>query len=329
MPRLRGKGAIVVEYRRFRNTDPPRLLDVWNDALRGRGEVALRTCTPLERHIFAKLYFDPNGLLLAEEEGRVVGFGHAGFGPNAAETALDPSHGILCFIAVRPSHRRRGIGSELLRRAEDYLRQRGTQIFHAGQTTALGPFYLGLYGGSSLPGVLASDDTVEPFLVRHGYRPVASSSVFQRRLNQPLKTADARFAALRQRYELCEDPRTSLGSWWRESVYGLIEPIGFALRDRANGTVPASVLAWEMEGFSCRWERPAIGVLDLHVAPAQRRQGLGKFLLVQLLRNLQDQCFDTVEFQVADDNATALQLCRGLGFERVDVGRSYQRPVEP
>ena len=112
--------------------------------------------------------------------------------------------------------------------------------------------------------------------------------------------------------------------------YGLIEPIAFALRDRANGTFPASVLVWEMEGFSCRWERPAVGVLQLHVEPDLRRQGLGKFLMVQLLRSLQDQCFDTVELQVADDNVSGLQLFRGLGFERVDFGRSYQRPaVEP
>ncbi len=319
------KGANVVEFRRFRNTDPPRLLDVWNDALRGRGAVALRTSTPLERHVFAKPYFDPDGLILAEDAGQLVGFVHAGFGPNADETALDPTNGVVCLVVVRPGRRRQGIGSELLRRAEDYLRARGTQHFFAGELAPFDPFYLGLYGGSALPGVLQSDETVEPFLLRHGYRPVRTVSVLQRRLNVALRVADARFSALRARYEVCEDALARVGTWWRECVCGLVEPLTFTLRDRASGAFTASVLVWEMEGFSCRWERPAAGVLDLFVTPTLRRQGLAKFLMVQVLKRLQDQCFDITELQIADDNATALQLCRGLGFERVDVGRAYQR----
>jgi ribosomal protein S18 acetylase RimI-like enzyme len=323
-----GKGVIVVEYRRFRNTDPPRLLEVWNDALRGRGAVALRTSTPFERHAFAKPFFDPDGLIVAADGPHVVGFAHAGFGPTADETALDPAHGVVCVVAVRQANRRRGIGTELLRRAEDYLRQRGTRHFHAGQVPPLAPFYLGMYGGSELPGVLESDPTAAPFLLRHGYQPDRTVVVLQRKVNQVIKTVDTRFVALRQRFEVCDDPEAPVGSWWRECYYGLVEPVLFALRDRTSGAVAASAFVWEMEGFSCRWERPAAGVLDLRVAPELQRQGLAKFLMVQIVKRLQDQCFDLVELHVPDDNAAGLQLCRGLGFERVDVGRSFRRPEE-
>ena len=55
----------MIEYRCFRNTDPPRLVEVWNQAFTGRGTVGLRTATPLERFVFAKTYFDPAGLIVA------------------------------------------------------------------------------------------------------------------------------------------------------------------------------------------------------------------------------------------------------------------------
>src|SRR5262249_11990691 len=100
----------MARIRHFRNDDPPALAALWSDAALGRGTYPLASLIPLERFVFSKPYFDRAGLLIAEEAGQVVGFAHAGFGPNEAESALDRTRGVLCAIAVRPSHRRRGIG---------------------------------------------------------------------------------------------------------------------------------------------------------------------------------------------------------------------------
>src|SRR5688572_13721055 len=153
----------MVRYRRFSNFDPPALLQVWNEALTGRGAARLPTTTPLECHVLAKPYFDPNGLILAEEDGEVVGFVHAGFGANAAGTDLQMEKGVVCMLAVRPRFQRRGIGAELLRLSEEYLQGRGAREFFAGPHPPLNPFYLGLYGGSNLPGFLDSEPLAEPF----------------------------------------------------------------------------------------------------------------------------------------------------------------------
>src|SRR5262245_42779896 len=120
-PRPHGRTLAMLRIRRFRNDDPPWLAEIWNDAFTGRGAYPLRTPMPLERCIFSKLYFDPGGILVAQEDASIVGFAHAGFGPNEAETAIDYSRGVLCALAVRSSHRGRGIGSELLQKAELYL----------------------------------------------------------------------------------------------------------------------------------------------------------------------------------------------------------------
>ena len=316
----------MVQYRSFRNTDPPALAEVWNEALAGRGAVRLRGSLPLENCVFAKLYFDPAGLVVAEEQGNAVGFGHAGFGADASESALSLDAGVTCMLAVRPAFRRRGIGSELLRRCEDYLRGRGARALYAGPHRPLDPFYLGLYGGCALPGVLDSDAETVAFLRKHGYAPRQATRVFQRKLNQPLKLLDPRCAGLRRRYELQVDLAPARAStWWENAVLGMAEPLLFALVDQQTGRPGASALVYELEGFSWRWNQPAVGILGFQVQPELRRQGVGKLLLFQVLRYVQDQCFELTELQVAEDNEPGARLAQALGFAQVDTGRLYQK----
>jgi ribosomal protein S18 acetylase RimI-like enzyme len=320
-----GQGIPVIQYRSFRNTDPPGLVEVWNDALTGRGAVRLRHSSPLERFAFSKLYFDPAGLIVAEDAGRIVGFVHAGFGANAGSDALDVQTGVICLLAVSAPCRRRGIGTELLRRAEEYLRSRGAQHLFAGPLAPLNPFYLGLYGGSELPGFLDSDSAAEPFFTHRGYQACRTVRVLQRRLGVPVKVFDARFIGFRQRFELCEDSASHLGTWWQYNLFNGAEPRIFSLLDRNTKEYAAWATVWEMEGFSFRWNMPTVGVVDWFVRPEQRRQGIGKFLLAQLIRKAQEELAEGMELQVSSDNEPAYKLCRGLGFEQVDFGRMYQK----
>jgi len=315
----------VVNYRKFRNTDPPALVEIWNEAFSGRGAVRLKTSSPLERHAFAKPHFDPAGLIIAEENGTSVGFCHAGFGPNREEKALDRAAGVTCLIGVRPAQRRHGIGSELLRHSEAYLRERGAKQLFAGPMRPLDPFYLGMYGGSDVPGFLTSDTAAEAFLAHHGYRPARTSLVFQRRLKQPSKIFDARFVAHRMRFEVRIAPRLSRMSWWQECVFGLVEPLEFVLEEKPGDKFAGRMLAWEMEGFSWRWHMPSVGICLLEVREDLRRQGVAKFFLAQVLRYVQEQFFELAEIHVQEPNEPAVRLCRSLGFEQVDVGRQYER----
>jgi ribosomal protein S18 acetylase RimI-like enzyme len=296
----------VAQYRGFRNTDPPRLVEVWNEAFTGRGSIRLRNSSPLEQYVFAKPYFDPAGLILAEEDGACVGFVHAGFGANETGTAPAPACGVTCILGVRPSHRRRGIGSELLHRSEAYLRDRGAQALYAGPIRPRDPFYLGLYGGSDVPGYLTSDTAAEPFFTRHGYRPYQKCLVFQRRLDKPVNVVDGRFPVVRNRYDLQLGPRKEVGSWWQEASLGLIEPFDFVLAEKLTGRVAAQASVWEMEGFSWRWNQPSCGLSEISVRSDLLRQGLAKFLLTSVVRYLQEQFFGLVEIHVREENEPAL-----------------------
>jgi ribosomal protein S18 acetylase RimI-like enzyme len=315
----------LVQYRSFRNSDPPGLVDVWNDAFTGRGAVLLRHSSPFERFAFSKPYFDPAGLVVAEENGLRVGFAHAGFGANVTESALSHDAGVTCVVGVRSSHQRRGIGSELMARCEEYLHARGARSFFAGPMKPLNPFYFGLYGGSELPGFLASDRAAAPFLEAQGYQPHDTALVFQRPLDRQISMVDGRFPALRRRFNVRVLPKGSCMTWWQECVLGSVEPIEFRLEDVGTGQAVARADAWEMEGFSWRWGLPTVGIVDVSVVETQRRQGLAKFLLVSILHYLQEQYFGLVEVQTMERNQPAVRLYQGLGFEQVDVGRIYRK----
>ncbi|MGE3809649.1 MAG: GNAT family N-acetyltransferase, partial [Gemmataceae bacterium] len=304
----------MVRFRTFRNDDPPQLVEIWNEVLTGRSAAPLRNATPLERHVFAKPYFDPAGLIVAvDENDKLVGFAHAGFGPNKKETALSLQAGVTSVILVMPSHQRKGIGSELLGRCEEYLIQKGARSVFAGPMWPLTPFYFGLYGGSDLPGFLVSDEGAAPFLEYHGYRPSNTYLVFQRSLEKPVSIPDGRFAALRRKYTVRVVPPSSVGTFWHEAVFGPVEPLEFRLEEIVTAKPVARALVWEMEGFSYRWGVPTAGILSVQTREDSRRQGLGKLLMTNVLNYLQEQYFGLVEVHAMESNQAAVGLFKSVG----------------
>lgn len=316
----------MVEYRNFRNTDPPHIVDLWNASLPNRGAVVLQGSMMLERHVFAKPFFDPAGIILAEENEQTIGFGHFG-GCQSVEG--NEVHGVVCAVAVLPGQRRRGIGSQILYRGEEYLLERGASKIFAGGHGSLNPFYAGLYGGADSPGFLKSDPAAEPFFRRHRYAVQDVVLVMQRKLDTPLKTLDPRFASLRNRFDIVMGSPRSLGGWWEECTRGCLEPIEFVVEDRAKKELVGRALVWEMEAFGQRWGKPALGILDFTIRDDYRGQGLGKLLMTHVLRQTQEQFFEIVETQISEKNLVALSLLRGLGFETVDRGQIFAKALEP
>ncbi len=314
----------MIQYRTFRNADPPGLVRVWNEACTGRGSAPLGVNLLFEYFILAKPYFDPAGLVVAVKDEAIVGFSVGGFGAGPEGKGLDYRQGVTCALAVAPGHQRRGIGGELLARSEAYLRGRGASELFAGPQEPLNPFTFGIYGGADSPGFLESDAAAGPFFEKHGYRRRQARLMLQRTLEGPFLVSDARFALARQRYEIHAGP-VRPESWWREGALGPIEVHEFRLTEKASRQVAARVAVWEMEPYRPRWNQHAVGVFGLHVLPRLRRLGLGRYLLYQVLRHLQEQFFTLAEVQVAADNAPALALVGGLGFGKVDAGHQYRR----
>lgn len=312
-------------FRTFRNTDPPQILRVWNAGLSGRSAAFLQNCPALEVHVFSKPFFDRKGLFLAEDNGQVIAFAHAGFGPDSSGLRLDHRLGIICLIVVHPKYQRRGVGSELLRRCEEYLRGRGASSIHAGCMRPRSPFYWGLYGGCEMPGLLLSDVGADFFFQAHGYRLNDTVLVYQRQVDGPLLIQDSRFASIKRKYEVRVLPRPISPRWYDECTFAPLEMLHFQLQEVATGTPLASVRMWDMDAFAWRWHQPAVGLIDLEVKPMHRQMGLGKFLMANVLRYIQEQFYALIEIQTPIGNTAAQALFQKLGFRQVDEGRVYAK----
>ena len=172
----------MIEYRHYRNSDPPRILTLWNQSGFARGGATGISHDLLDQLLFSQPYFDRRGLILACEDDRLVGMVHAGFGCNEHRTDLNPLDGVICQLLVHPERRRQGIGRELMDRAKRYLVEQGSTTIHAGPGPGRDPFYCGLYGGSESAGFLATDEDAAEFLASCGFEAADRFVVYQRPL---------------------------------------------------------------------------------------------------------------------------------------------------
>ena len=71
--------------------------------------------TDNEQELERKIKRDPNSILVAMEDGKIVG----------TEFIVEDFMSFLFRLAVHPDYRRRGIGKALMQKGEEILRQRG------------------------------------------------------------------------------------------------------------------------------------------------------------------------------------------------------------
>ena len=122
----------MLRYRPFRNTDPPNLVAIWRTQTDRPGLVLPVSVDVLEQLVLCKQYFDPKGLVLAEDEGHAVGFAHAGFGPTDGEDGISTELGVVCLVLVRPECGQAEVTDGLIAQCEAYLQRRGSRVLYGG-----------------------------------------------------------------------------------------------------------------------------------------------------------------------------------------------------
>ncbi|HTU27424.1 MAG TPA: GNAT family N-acetyltransferase [Pirellulales bacterium] len=317
----------MIEYRPFRNTDAPLLAEVWRSQAAQRGLMQPMSAAIFEELVLANQIFDRLGLILAVEGNRSLGFVHAGFGATAGRDHLSTELGVVSMLLVRAPDPDPAIAAELLRRGEEYLAQRGAKAVIAGGARGADPFYLGLYGGSELAGLLDSDPGGQAMYRAHGYQEVERLVVLHRELAgfRPLVSRQTLQVGRRTTVASHEDPPSR--TWWEACTLGRFDRTLFTLESRDARAEIARAMFWDIEPLATTWGFHTAGLVDLFVADSQRHQGVATHLLGEAFRQLQSKSVAVVEVQVRRTNATAQKLFDKLGFTEVDQSVVYRKEL--
>jgi RimJ/RimL family protein N-acetyltransferase len=314
----------MISFDCFRNDDPPRLADAWRATDLGPAALQPMTSAALVAAVFSKPYFDRHGLVVARDGERVIGFAHAAFGPTADRSALDTTVGTTLLVVVPPHEQQPAIEDGLLARAEAYLRGRGATTILGGGSPDLGGFYLGLYGGSDLPGILDSSPRMQAVFRRAGYREAGRIAVLRRALAGFRPPVNRLQLAIRRATTLRVIDEPVRRTWWEAATTTGIALQRYELCGESDALL-GSVSFWDVQPLAASWGLAMAGLLRVDIEGDRRRQGLANYLVAEGLHDLADQGTSVVEAHVAEDNAPAMQLFFKLGFRDTDHGTIFSR----
>ncbi|MEI6255186.1 MAG: GNAT family N-acetyltransferase [Planctomycetota bacterium] len=316
----------MIEFRCFRNDDPPRLADAWRSADLGPSAMQPMTSALLEAAVFSKPYFDREGLIVAVEDDRTIGFAHAAFGPNADQSGIDWSLGTTLLAVIVPHAEHERIGAGLLARCEDYLRGRGATTLLGGGSAEMRSFYMGLYGGADLPGILDSSPAMQQVFRSAGYVEAARVAVLRRSLSGFRPPVNRLQLAIRRKTTLRAIDEPSRRTWWEAAT-----TTGMALRryelHGSGDDLLGAALFWDMQPLAAAWGVSAAGLMHIGIEGGRRRQGLAHYLVAEALHDLAEEGVSLAETHVSESNEPALQLFQKLGFVAAEHGTRFRKDV--
>ncbi len=314
-----------MQFRTFHNADPPHLAALWRTCDTSTGLCRPMTASLLEDVVFAKGYFDHAGLIVAEDQGRIIGFIHAGFGFNDDCSALDPQRGVISMLIVHPRHRRKGVGSALLARAEQYLAEHGATTIQGGEWGDASPFYAGLYGQSACPGILKSAEAAVAFFLAAGYEACAETRQLRLELPRFRPPLDRRFFQMRRMVEVYHAYDPVPRDWWEASRLGVLERVAFELVPRSASGRVSKALFWYHEPAYREVSGDWVGLIEVTTLPDARRRGYATFLLAEAFKHLSGSGFQQIAAVCQADNAAGLGLLHKLGFEGINQGIVFSK----
>ena len=301
-----------VILRSFVVGDGRRLAEAWTEAAPqdGMTELRLRDLVLLDRN------FDPNGLVVAERQGRLVGAAYAVRRQVAHHgDDLEPGTGWIPFFFVTPEARGDGLGRALVTAALEWLRGCGVREVYFSNYT---PNYV-------LPGLDADRYPAAARLLSSlGFTVSERPSAMDRSLVGYELPADIRARV--------KDLRSHGWTFGTPTGDELVPLIGVAaqfssdwaraIREGVLGGMPLEriVVARDPEGTILGWAMHGTyeAVIDrfgpFGVLPQSRGTGLGKVLLHLTLERMTAVGAHSAWFLWADEGSVASELYSRTGF---------------
>ncbi|MHC5543803.1 GNAT family N-acetyltransferase, partial [Singulisphaera rosea] len=260
--------------------------------------------------------------------GKIVGFAHAGFGPDdppGPALRLNRELGTIGMLVVEPGPDDPELEDGLIAESKAYLQERGAKVLYAGGQYPLNPYYWGIYGGSEWAGILSAHTAFLRAAHQAGFESVSSTVLLEADLSAP-EVRDPRSPLIRRqaRVEIQEDSMPS--HWWESLAIGAFRPTLFRLLSKSDDRELARATTWDMSWFGRCDGRTRIGLIELGVEPSSRRKGYGRHLVAEILRHARSQMVSAVAVQTAATNTPALALYLSLGFTSVESSTLFRLP---
>jgi GNAT superfamily N-acetyltransferase len=251
-----------------------------------------------------------------------------GFSAVHYEPTAEVVHRMQAAGAVRPTHRRQGLGTQLLRHGLE-----SAQTLHARHHPTLRLVVESIYGehvhgAAALYRAAGMTATRWSMHMRHplgAATPVAPIPDSLRIEGYTAET-DEEFRAVRNdAFQTNGSARLSAEEWKVWAVNANFRPeLSFLLRDAQTGTAAAILLTvcWEAD-------TAATGIRDAHfrvigTRPAYRKRGVAHALISHTLRVAQDQGYGRASLRVATDSSGGgFGFADGAGFVTQDTQVLY------
>ena len=317
----------MIRFRPFCNIDPPAIVSIWRSRAEQPGVTQPVSVDLLEQLVFGKVCFGETGIFMAFDDGRPVGFAHAAFGPNQDRSWISTETGVICMLMVRPDTVESEVARGLLEECEAFLTSRGAKTIYGGAVRQISPFYLGLYGGAELPGVLDSDTVSRRLYGANGYEIVDRTLIYRRNLSSFRAPVDRRQVQFRRRMIIDVIPDPLPVDWWDACTAGDFELTRFKLMPRGNGPMVASVTVRDIGSTSTSRPGRVAGIMDVQVDQSHRRQGLATYLLHAAFRQLSQQGVVQVEGHASEKNALVMSLYEKLGLVQPEQATVFRKQL--
>lgn len=278
------------------------------------------TVALMEAQVFAKPYFHPQNLLVAEQEGKVVGMAHlVPDGPLVASEARGETANVPIVLAANVPNAAE-IEDILFQAAETRVRQSDAKVLLLGGTSEPGPFYFGLAKVSCNRGALVSDPQIMQLAERNELSPTTSWRVYNRALRGFRPPVDRTQITARRSLNVLREDDPPFGSYREACIFMHQHRTRYSLVQKQDGAEIARLTVVELEAFSHLRGVRMSGIVDMEPLDVCT-QVQAQFFLAETLRQLAEGGTSVVETQVNRSNDMLTGVVEKLGFEAYDEVR--------
>lgn len=315
--------AESIKCRPFDESDKGPLATLWNDTFKDMRNFMPVSEDVLNKYIFhnrnAIEAFDPGGFIVAEKDGEIVGFVHAGvrnetFCKTAYPDWPGGSEGYVGMIAVAAPARRNGVGTALMNAAKKYL-YGTTRIIVDGQ--CLNPFYgnsagpaPALWGTTEGASVPSGDQAVRALFDKFGFEKRYTAVSMELNLSSfkktPVKLPDG-FTSFSENKSM---PAPGAPVDLKVPLNGDFDFEAVAVE--SGGIVAAAGSRFPMKGVNDSKD----AIYEIKVLPDFRSRGLGSYIINELIKSAEARGATVMEvLTVPDLSPGAEELYAAFGFK--------------